>query len=78
MRNLILLKDSAEAAITMESAFLQAQIKPHFVYNVLNSILSLSYLDLEQARAMITNFAIFLRSSFSFENTNSLVPLKKS
>ncbi|WP_107943641.1 MULTISPECIES: ATP-binding protein [Metasolibacillus] len=77
VRNLILLKDSAEAAITMESAFLQAQIKPHFVYNVLNSILSLSYLDLEQARAMITNFAIFLRSSFSFENTNSLVPLKK-
>lgn len=77
VRNLILLKDSAEAAVTMETAFLQAQIKPHFVYNVLNSILSLSYLDLEQARAMITNFAIFLRSSFSFDNTNSLVPLTK-
>lgn len=61
----------------METAFLQAQIKPHFVYNVLNSILSLSYLDLEQARAMITNFATFLRNSFAFENANSLVPLEK-
>jgi len=77
VRNLILLKDSAETAIAMENAFLQAQIKPHFVYNVLNSILSLSYLDLEQARTMITNFAIFLRNSFAFENANSLVPLEK-
>lgn len=77
VRNLILLKESAETAIKMETAFLQAQIKPHFIYNVLNSILSLSYLDLEKARAMITNFATFLRSSFSFENTNSLFPLEK-
>ncbi|KOY83814.1 response regulator [Lysinibacillus macroides] len=77
VRNLILLKDSAETAIAMETAFLQAQIKPHFVYNVLNSILSLSYLDLEQARIMITNFATFLRNSFAFENANSLVPLEK-
>ncbi|MEC1179689.1 ATP-binding protein [Metasolibacillus meyeri] len=77
VRNLVLLKESAETAVTMETAFLQAQIKPHFIYNVLNSILSLSYIDLEQARAMITNFATFLRNSFSFENTNSLVPLNK-
>ncbi|WP_342535264.1 ATP-binding protein [Lysinibacillus sp. FSL K6-1151] len=75
VRNLILLKESAETAIKMETAFLQAQIKPHFIYNVLNSILSLSYLDLDKARTMITDFAAFLRSSFSFENTNSLIAL---
>ena len=61
----------------METAFLQAQIKPHFIYNVLNSILSLSYLDLDKSRAMITDFATFLRNSFAFENANSLVPLEK-
>lgn len=77
VRNLILLKESAEIAIKMETAFLQAQIKPHFIYNVLNSILSLSYLDLDKARIMITDFASFLRSSFSFENTNSLIPLEQ-
>ncbi|MFJ7665146.1 ATP-binding protein [Lysinibacillus sp. NPDC097162] len=77
VRNLILLKESAEIAIKMETAFLQAQIKPHFIYNVLNSILSLSYLDLDKARIMITDFATFLRSSFSFENTNSLIPLEQ-
>lgn len=77
VRNLILLKESAETAIKMETAFLQAQIKPHFIYNVLNSILSLSYLDLDKARIMITDFATFLRSSLAFENTNSLIPLEQ-
>ncbi|WP_155593413.1 ATP-binding protein [Lysinibacillus cavernae] len=77
VRNLILLKESAETAVKMETAFLQAQIKPHFIYNVLNSILSLSYLDIDKARTMITDFATFLRSSFSFENTNSLIPLEQ-
>ncbi|WP_102272527.1 sensor histidine kinase [Cytobacillus massiliigabonensis] len=77
IRNLILMKESAETATKMEVAFLQAQIKPHFIYNVLNSILSLSYLDLDKARTMITDFAHFLRGSFSFENTSTLVPLEK-
>ncbi|MED3574288.1 ATP-binding protein [Cytobacillus praedii] len=77
IRNLILMKESAETATKMEVAFLQAQIKPHFIYNVLNSILSLSYLDLNKARTMITDFANFLRGSFSFENTSRLVPLEK-
>lgn len=77
VRNLLLLKESAETAVKMETAFLQAQIKPHFIYNVLNSILSLSYLDLDKSRTMITDFATFLRNSFAFENANSLVPLEK-
>ncbi|MFF2752471.1 ATP-binding protein [Psychrobacillus sp. NPDC058041] len=77
IRNLLLMKESSENAVKMEVAFLQAQIKPHFIYNVLNSILSLSYLDLDKARAMITDFANFMRGSFSFENTHSSVPLEK-
>ncbi|MBY0121149.1 ATP-binding protein [Bacillus sp. S/N-304-OC-R1] len=77
IRNLLLMKESAQTATKMEMAFLQAQIKPHFIYNVLNSILSLSYIDLDKARSMITDFAQFLRGSFSFENTNMLVPLEK-
>lgn len=77
IRNLLLMKESSENAVRMEVAFLQAQIKPHFIFNVLNSILSLSYVDLDKARIMITEFANFMRGSFSFENTHSLVPLEK-
>jgi len=76
IRNLLLMKESSETITNMEIAFLQAQIKPHFIYNVLNSILSLSYIDLEKSRTMITDFATFLRGSFAFENTNRLVPLE--
>ncbi|WP_249310390.1 ATP-binding protein [Bacillus sp. FJAT-49736] len=75
--NLIMIKESAKAATDMEVAFLQAQIKPHFLYNVLNSILSLSYTDVNASRKMITDFAQFLRGSFDFSNTIQLVPLKK-
>ncbi|MDI2587691.1 ATP-binding protein [Psychrobacillus sp. NEAU-3TGS] len=77
IRNLLLMKESSQNAVKMEVAFLQAQIKPHFIFNVLNSILSLSYIDLDRARTMITDFANFMRGSFSFENTHSLVPLEK-
>lgn len=77
IRNLLLMKESSETITKMEVAFLQAQIKPHFIYNVLNTILSLSYTDLEKSRTMITDFATFLRGSFAFENTSRLVPLEK-
>lgn len=77
IRNLLLMKESSETVTKMEIAFLQAQIKPHFIYNVLNTILSLSYIDLEKSRTMITDFATFLRGSFAFENTSRLVPLEK-
>ncbi|MFE8696197.1 ATP-binding protein [Cytobacillus sp. FJAT-53684] len=77
IRNLLLMKESSEMITKIEVAFLQAQIKPHFIYNVLNTILSLSYTDLEKSRTMITDFATFLRGSFTFENTSRLVPLEK-
>lgn len=77
VRNLLLMKESAETITKMEVAFLQAQIKPHFIYNVLNTILSLSYTDLDKSRSMITDFATFLRGSFAFENTDGLVTLDK-
>ncbi|GKV57359.1 hypothetical protein NCCP2222_33060 [Sporosarcina sp. NCCP-2222] len=77
IRNLLLMKESSEAITKMEVAFLQAQIKPHFIYNVLNTILSLSYTDIGKARSLINDFATFLRGSFAFENTSQLVPLER-
>lgn len=68
--NLIAMKEAAAQATRMELAFLQAQIKPHFIYNVFNSILSLSYIDMEKSRELILNFAAFLRKNFEFSNVN--------
>jgi two-component system, LytTR family, sensor kinase len=46
-----------------ELAALQAQISPHFVYNTLNTIVSLIRTEPETARQLLTEFADFLRRS---------------
>ncbi|PWW34707.1 MULTISPECIES: sensor histidine kinase [Paenibacillus] len=71
--SLLAMKESLGRAVHMEVAFLQSQIKPHFLYNVLNSIVSSSYTDVERARNMIVALADYLRGSFRFSNTNERI-----
>jgi len=73
--SLLAMKDSLGKAIHLEVAFLQSQIKPHFLYNVLNSIVAFSHTDVEQARKMIIDFADYLRGSFRFSNAEGHIPL---
>ncbi|RED76894.1 ATP-binding protein [Cohnella phaseoli] len=71
--SLLAMKESLARAVHMEVAFLQSQIKPHFLYNVLNSIVASSYTDAERARKMITALAEYLRGSFRFSNAEDRV-----
>lgn len=77
IQSLLSTKRSAQLARRMELAFLQAQIKPHFIDNVLNTITALSYEDVEEARTLIQYVSQFLRSSFSFQNSDKFLPLEK-
>lgn len=60
----------------IELAFLQSQIKPHFLYNCLNTFISVSYDDVDKARDLIRNFAEYLRRSFDFKDLNEFVSLE--
>ncbi|WP_138752251.1 ATP-binding protein [Paenibacillus sinopodophylli] len=71
--SLLAVKESLGKAIHLEVAFLQSQIKPHFLYNVLNSIVASSYTDVERSRKLITDLADFLRGSFRFSNAEGRV-----
>jgi len=71
--SLLAMKDSLGQAVRMEVAFLQSQIKPHFLYNVLNSIVASSYKDIERARKMIADLADYLRGSFRFSNAEARI-----
>ncbi|KRE73909.1 ATP-binding protein [Paenibacillus sp. Soil750] len=71
--SLLAMKESLGRAIHMEVAFLQSQIKPHFLYNVLNSIVASSYKDVERARKMIADLADYLRGSFRFSNAEERI-----
>ncbi|MBP1930205.1 hybrid sensor histidine kinase/response regulator [Ammoniphilus resinae] len=77
VRGLLMIKESVGKAVDLEVAFLQSQIKPHFLYNVLNTIMALSYTDSEASRKMITDLADYLRGSFHFSNTQEKVPFHR-
>lgn len=58
------LDQKTERLAKAELAALQAQISPHFVYNTLNTIVSLIRTEPETARQLLTDFATFLRRTF--------------
>jgi hypothetical protein len=59
------------------TAYLQAQIKPHFIFNVLNSISTLCKKDAQQAYEMTMLLAKYLRYTIDFKNIEELVPIQK-
>lgn len=63
--------------LTKESAFLQAQIQPHFLYNALNIIAALCLLDGKKAAELIQDLSKFLRHSFDFRNLERTIGFKE-
>lgn len=68
-------KQSLRERLRMESAWLQAQIQPHFLFNTLNSIIALSEIDIERMQKLLNAFSNVLRSKFNFKNVDEFVPI---
>lgn len=68
-------EQSIKKAIAVEIAFLQAQIKPHFLYNALSAIANVCETDGEKASNLIVDFSYYLRSNFEFNNLNKMTTL---
>lgn len=77
VKTLVNLKTSVDKARAAEVAFLQAQIKPHFLFNVLNTISAFCDTDPERAGMLIDELAKYLRQSFDFKNLDMFVPMDK-
>lgn len=56
--------------------FLQAKMRPHFLFNTLNSVNSLIKKDPEKARKMINNLSELLRISIKDEDVKEMYELK--
>lgn len=54
---------------------LQAQIRPHFLFNVLNTIILFSRTDVERARALLVELASFFRRALS--HRENVIPLQE-
>lgn len=74
---LMLYKDAEESSRINELAFLQAQIKPHFLYNSLNVIAALCRLDAEKARSLLLDLSSYLHHTFSQKKLTQLVPFEE-
>ena len=54
---------------------LQAQIKPHFIFNVLNTILYFTKKDADKTYTLLLDLSDYLRDHFSFRDTSTLIDL---
>lgn len=68
------LKDKIMAT---EMSFLQAQIKPHFLYNALSAIANVCEKNGKQAGKLIIDLALYLRGSLEFNNLDKMVTIEK-
>ena len=77
VRTLMEMKESVDKALRAELKFLQSQIRPHFIHNALNTVVSISRRDAGQARRLLVEFSNYLRYCFDYENLEELVPLER-
>jgi two-component system sensor histidine kinase ChiS len=74
---LLKLRKSVQMVISSELAFLQAQIKPHFLYNALNTAIAVCPDEPEKTMQLLTELSRYLRASFNFKNRDQLTTLQK-
>lgn len=74
---LIDLRKSIKDRSQMETALLQAQIQPHFLFNTLNSIAALGMTDSGRMIQLLNHFGKYLQSSFDTANLNPVIPIQK-
>lgn len=71
------LKASLEQVAAAKTAFLHAQIKPHFLYNALNTIADCCETNSREAGKLILSLAKYLRGTLDFENLDGIISLRK-
>ncbi|MCR5100243.1 MAG: histidine kinase, partial [Butyrivibrio sp.] len=58
----------------MKITLFESQIKPHFVFNVLNTIYMLCDMDVEKAKTAISEFSEYFRSNAELIETRGTIP----
>ncbi|MBW8351163.1 response regulator [Bacillus sp. IITD106] len=76
VHSLLTQNQAIQEQLRLEAAYLQAQIKPHFLYNTLNTIASLGELDSKRMIELLHEFGNYLHKSFNMNNTQSVIPIE--
>lgn len=68
IRTLLSMKKAIEQRLSLEAAWLHAQIRPHFLINTFLSIAALGRIDINRMDALIHELSTYIRLSIDFQN----------
>ncbi|NCC67012.1 MAG: hypothetical protein EOM14_02290 [Clostridia bacterium] len=71
------LQTSLDTVMKTETAYMSAQMKPHFLYNALSTIAEYCETDPHEAGRLILSLSKYLRQTLDYDNLSGIVPLKK-
>lgn len=77
VNSLVRMKKSMEQRLHLEAAWLQAQIRPHFIINSFNSIAALGRLNLDRMDALIEELTKYIRLSIDAKNYEKTVSIER-
>jgi sensor histidine kinase YesM len=71
------LQASLDRIMQTETAYMTAQMKPHFLYNALNAIADNCETNPAEAGRLILALSKYLRQTLDYDNLSGIIPLKK-
>jgi len=77
VQSLLAQNQAIKEQLRLEAAYLQAQIKPHFLFNTLNTISSLGEINPSRMTDLLIEFGNYLQKSFSSDNIKNLIPIEE-
>ncbi|WP_100402264.1 hybrid sensor histidine kinase/response regulator [Bacillus sp. FJAT-42315] len=77
IRSYLAVRQSSVEAIENEMNFLYAQVTPHFVYNTLNTIIGLSYTNIDQTREALYCLSTYFRAKLNVHYRHTSVSLEE-
>lgn len=67
----------SEKVVETEQAFMQAQIRPHFLYNALDAIANVSEQDGKKGSSLILDLAVYLRNRLEYHSMDRMVSIER-
>lgn len=73
---LLELNKADERERKLELQFLKSQIRPHFINNAMNAIISISRTDTDKARKLLIEFSKYLQNCYNLGNLDDKIPIE--
>jgi len=77
IQSLLAVRQSSIDAIEEEMNYLYNQVTPHFVYNTLNTIIALSYKDINNMRSALYYLSTYFRAKLNVHYRDSMVSISE-